>query len=347
MAFVNVDDPYKLSVMNFSNFIPTPTEPNRFIAYVRYTLNAAKRHAISRNRLYGIDITGSGSYFIKVAFGAHDDSVKDSQRILEVPLQIVGAESREYITCGYNSPDPKEHVKRLTALDIVGAWFRKIIGEKSSYGIHKNLDHFLKIQISLDVKRLGLKGIHLAAGGESLLAHRSMFCLVPDNAECLPSALPKAAYPNKKDLQWSESGEPKFKISEEYMFIDEEFSEEQKDRMGMKAERILGVRLSRSPGIFTCMPFDHQLIEYYEERNQKYCSMAIMILRECAENARYLREQRQEKQNALECLFELATESNMTLEKLYEAATSKRREWTNESIITGNLAISNGNGNQC
>lgn len=351
MASVKVAAPNEPCKMNFSKFIPIPAESNRFLAYIKYILNAAKRHAISRKQPYGIDITGPGSYFIKLSFGAWKSTFKEIETILGDTLKIVRAESRDYIICDYSSPDQTGHEKCLKALDILGAWFREMIGGNKRYDARKNLSHFINVKKPPGVENLDLKIVHQAAGGKSLLAHRTMFCLVPNNAKCLPRALPRASAPKDKDLQWPKPGEPNYKLSEGDVSFDDEVNEEQRNEMITKAEELLGVKLSRVPisekgRTITCTPFDHQLIEHCEESNRQNCEMAFMILEECVAKARYLREQRRESRNVLECLFELEkTESNMTLKKLYEAAVRMRQEWTSESIRRGTLAMNNGNDN--
>ncbi|QSZ28775.1 hypothetical protein DSL72_003280 [Monilinia vaccinii-corymbosi] len=323
------------SGVNFSKLIPLPTDPKGFLGYVEHILNAAKRHAISLNPLYGIDITGQGSQYIKRAFiGDGESSINYSQRILGVPLDIVSAYSREYIVCGYHSPVQKEHMKYQSALDIIGVWFRRIIREDGRYGPLRELRYFIEelAEKLLDAgDDLSLEELHIAAGGESLLAHRIRFSVVPESVKRLPRM---TSGPKKRDWKW-----PPYGKLYQLLITDVNFSGEYLDgneeQNIKKAIDILGVDLHCRPSsnlgeVIVFKPFPHQMIDHCEASNHRKCQMVLEIITTCAERAGFLKNQRQGSCNVLKFLFELVTESNITLEKLSEAATSMKQKTAEE-----------------
>ncbi|KAF7947517.1 hypothetical protein EAE96_008604 [Botrytis aclada] len=275
--------------------------------------------------LVGIDITGHGSLHIKKAF--LDDRSK-SYSALQVHLNVLCTQSKDYIVCGAGFWEKGGHVECQFALDIVGVWLEKIMRQYSCQSLISFI-HELGAR-----QQLNLGQLHRAISGFSLLSSRSKFDLVPGDAVILNRS--------QNVSQNSSSHRHLFQITNQNVagkFIG---------RGGVRArqvESILGLRLSikRSNGkeYFVCKPCAHQNLDRQEKVNRERCRIVLEII------SIWLWEHWNAKDDYIDlpefllCLK--GSNDKMMLEEIYEAAAHSMRRtrlpYSHKAFFESNYTI--------
>ncbi|KAF7860382.1 hypothetical protein EAF04_008508 [Stromatinia cepivora] len=278
---------------------------------------------------HGIDIAGPGAALIKSALiGSGRGTLKYFQDTFGVWLEIFSAESEDYIFCRRLDPwGQSKHVENQMALDVLGVWVEK--------AMYRSQCQYLKafIEESMAGHEMTLEQLHKAACGDSLLADRGMFEVVPRDAK---QSNPFSQLASVHD--WA-----LFRLRYRIEITNFHLAGIFLGRGGThtkECSRILTVllvieRVDKREYI-VCKPHKHQMINRYLELQRKRCQMAFEIVSIWVEKAKY------SQQYMTDFLVELkASEGNMTLEEIHTAAmqstkaTSMKETRSNQSKFEG------------